>query len=105
MSWVRFSIHTLEKPLFDGEIRSATLPTKAGEITVLDGHIPLISALKSGNVTIIGEDGDITKIEINGGFLEIRPPLGGHTEAVILAEGRITEEITGMEAQWKEAIS
>lgn len=97
---MRFSIYTLEKPLFEGNIKSATLPTKAGEITVLDGHIPLISALKLGNVTIIGEGGDITKIEINGGFLEVRPPVGGSTEAIVLAEGKIYETISALEAQW-----
>jgi F-type H+-transporting ATPase subunit epsilon len=99
---MQFSIYTLEKSLFEGEIKSATLPTKAGEITVLDGHIPLISALKQGEVKIIGKDESITRVEINGGFLEVRPPAGQKTEAVVLAEGKISETISGIEAQWLE---
>jgi len=101
---MRFSIYTLEKPLFEGEIKSATLPAKAGEITVLDGHIPLISSLNPGNVNIIGEDGGITRIEIKGGFLEVRPPVmrdsAQHTEAVVLAEGKIYETISSEEVEW-----
>lgn len=96
-----FSIYTLEKPLFEGEIKSATLPTKVGEITILDGHIPLIAALKQGSVKIIGKDESITNVEINGGFAEVRPPIEQRTETVVLAEGNISETISGAEAQWE----
>jgi F-type H+-transporting ATPase subunit epsilon len=54
------------------------LPTKAGEITVLPHHVPLISVLKAGTMKITTAAGEVEK-EIEGGILEV-----GKDYAVIL---------------------
>ncbi len=41
-----------DKTIFAGNIVSATLPTEAGEITVMNNHIPLMSILKPGIMKI-----------------------------------------------------
>ncbi len=54
---------------FDGKARSVTLPTDNGEITVLAGHMPMVSVLADGEVRIRAGDQDVW-IAISGGFLE-----------------------------------
>lgn len=53
------------------EILQITLPTKAGEITVLPNHIPLVSSLMPGVIQIKKKDGQEEIISISGGFLEV----------------------------------
>lgn len=79
---MKLSIYSIQQTLFEGEVENLTLPTATGEITVLDGHIPLISLVNSGEVryTHSGTQ-DITKI--SGGVIEVRPG----SEVVILTGG------------------
>ena len=55
---------------FDGDVKSATLPARAGEMTVLPGHEPLITTLKAGTITIRPENGDLQSFEIEKGVME-----------------------------------
>ena len=57
---------------FDGMALSATLPTMAGEITVLAEHMPLIATLVDGELRIQTEHGEVS-IAVAGGFLETGP--------------------------------
>jgi F-type H+-transporting ATPase subunit epsilon len=56
---------------FDGAALSATLPTTAGEITVLPHHEPLVATLKPGTITVRETLGDAKKFEIESGVLEV----------------------------------
>lgn len=51
-------------------IEWVTIPTRDGEITVLPGHEPLITALISG-ILIVRADGTDTSYAIGGGIAEI----------------------------------
>ena len=51
-SALTFEIITPEKVTYTGQALSITLPTAAGQITVLPGHIPLVSPLVAGEVII-----------------------------------------------------
>jgi F-type H+-transporting ATPase subunit epsilon len=73
---------TPEKILFEGEVASLTLPTDAGEITVLPNHVPLVSSIASGAASITLEKGFEEDIAISGGFLQIK----GQNHVIILAE-------------------
>lgn len=79
---MKLSIHSLQKTLFDGETEKIIARTTTGEITVLEGHIPLISSLKGPSLEIIDKKGKSDIIKIDSGFLEIRP----ESEVVILAQ-------------------
>ena len=55
---------------FDGHVVSATIPGKAGEMTVLAGHEPLITTLKKGTITVQPKDGDAQYFDIEDGVME-----------------------------------
>lgn len=68
------AIHTIEKTLFDGEIKSINLPTKNGEITVLENHLPIITQTLPGVIHLLDVSGTSSAITINtDGFLEVLP--------------------------------
>ena len=77
---MKLSIHTIEKTLFDGDIKSLTLPTQAGEITVLENHLPLVTLTKPGLIKIIDKSGKEHIIDFGSfGFLEVKPENEGTT--------------------------
>ncbi len=45
-------ISSPEKVIFDGKILKATIPTEGGDITVLPNHMPLVSVVKPGVMSI-----------------------------------------------------
>ena len=55
---------------FDGAALSATVPTTAGEITILPHHEPLVATLKDGSITIRETLGEPKHIPVNSGVLE-----------------------------------
>ena len=54
---------------FDGKARSVTLPTREGEVTILAGHMPMVSVLVDGEIHIQTGERDVW-IAVSGGFLE-----------------------------------
>lgn len=68
---MKLNIISLKGIQFDGEASSLNLKTTSGEITVLDNHRPLITALEKGEAVIIKEGGDKFNFYIKSGFLEI----------------------------------
>ncbi len=61
----------VNETLFEGKAEKVTIPAITGEITVMSGHEPLVTPLKSGKVTYVLENGESTEVEIERGFLEI----------------------------------
>ncbi len=55
---------------FDGAALSVTLPTTAGEITVLPHHEPLVATLRPGTITIRESLGN-KEIPVESGVVEI----------------------------------
>jgi F-type H+-transporting ATPase subunit epsilon len=80
VSKIKFKIVTPERTVFENEIDQATLPTQDGEITVLPNHIPLISALKPGDL-MIKKDGEEIDLAVSGGIVEVQ-----NNEITILAD-------------------
>lgn len=62
-----------EHPIYEGKIRQITLPTAAGEITILPGHQPLTTVVVAWLITVVPESlpQDITKFTIDGGDIII----------------------------------
>ena len=77
---MKLAIHTIEKTLFDGDVKSLTLPTEAGEITVLENHLPLVTLIRPGPIKIIDKSGKERIIDFGSfGFLEVKPENEGTT--------------------------
>ncbi len=79
-----------ERRVFAGEVRSVLLPGVEGDMTVLPGHAPAVTALHAGVVFATDAAGTGRRAFIRGGFAEVGP-----TRVTILAERvRPIEELT-----------
>ncbi len=58
--------------LYEGQVKSVTLPGASSPFTVLDGHAPIISSLESGKVVCTDNDGQQHSFESKGGFVEVK---------------------------------
>lgn len=77
---LKLKIITPERTILEEVVDSVTIPTTEGEIGIFPNHIPLVSALKSGDV--VGKKGeDFIPIAVVGGFVEIKD-----NEVAILAD-------------------
>jgi F-type H+-transporting ATPase subunit epsilon len=56
--------------IFEGEVKSVTLPGSDGEMGVLDGHSPLVTTLKAGVIDIKKDSGE-ELVAINWGYADI----------------------------------
>ena len=81
---LQLKIVTPEKLILEELVDQVTLPTTEGEITILADHIPLISALSSGDIVAV-KDGEYIPMAVVGGFLELKKE-GDLTTLVILAD-------------------
>lgn len=77
---IKFEITTPEKKIYSEEVEQITIPTQSGEITVLPGHIPLVAALKAGELRVVKNKEEII-MAVSGGFIEVTPE-----KVVVLAD-------------------
>jgi len=78
---MKLTIITPDKPVYDGEVTSVTVPGSAGSFEVLKDHAPIVSTLEDGKVIIrTGKSEEI--IQIIGGVVEVI-----HNKIIVLAEG------------------
>jgi len=80
MKKIKFQITTPERVVYSEEVEQITIPTKDGEITVLPGHLPLVSSLMPGELRAV-KDGQESSMAVAGGFVEVMPD-----QVVILAD-------------------
>lgn len=68
---IDFKIVKPEGVVYEDMIEKVTIPTLAGEITILEEHSPLVSVLATGVITIKKKDFEVN-LAVSGGILEIR---------------------------------
>ena len=88
MSSFNLHISTPEKLFFNNDVENVILTSIEGELGVLAGHIPMVTALATGAVKMLVK-GEWKTAFISGGFAEIK-----HDEVVVLADT----------AEWPEEI-
>ena len=66
-----------EMSLFSGRVSHLSVSGQEGELGIMPGHTPLLTAIKPGMVQLIKQGGGEEVIYISGGFLEVQP--GGVT--------------------------
>ena len=69
---MKIEIVTPDKKIFDGEIKSVTVPGKKGSFQVLKDHAPIVSTLDSGTVRMVDQDNNEVTYEISGGVIELK---------------------------------
>jgi len=76
------------KMVFQGEVKSVSIPGTLGNFQVLDNHAPMISTFAVGKIKIEKESGTI-EYSTSGGVFEVKK-----NKAIVLAESiESTEEI------------
>ena len=68
---MKLGVYSLKNVCYQGEVRSITCRTSAGEITVLDHHRPLLSVLNQGVMKITDTEGREHHVPVTSGFLEV----------------------------------
>ncbi len=68
---MHLSIVTPERIVLSEAVESVTLPTREGEITVLENHIPLVSILQPGELLIRKGD-ELIPLAVSGGVVQVR---------------------------------
>ena len=68
---MRLTIITPEKELFDGSVKSVKVPGTSGQFEILNGHAPIVSSLKKGDVRVIDNNGEKQLFPIEQGFVEV----------------------------------
>jgi F-type H+-transporting ATPase subunit epsilon len=72
MASFHFDLVSPEKLLFAGDVGQVDLPGSEGDLGVLAGHAPLVTALRPGIIVVYREGGDL-RVVVNGGFAEVGP--------------------------------
>ena len=65
---------------FEGEVRNVLAPGTDGYFEVLIGHVPMLTSLRPGLLTIRSDDGR-TQYTVSGGFVEVL-----RSQVTVLAE-------------------
>lgn len=73
MSLFNLVIVSAEQQIFTGQVESIRATGIEGELGILAGHTPLLTAIKPGIVTLTLKDGKKEIVYVSGGFLEVQP--------------------------------
>lgn len=64
-------IVTPESKLLEGDARAVVLRSSDGELTVLDGHTPIITDVLGGPVRVERDEGEVVRLAVHGGFMQV----------------------------------
>ena len=73
MATFNLTIVSAERKIFEGEVKKIQATGVEGELGILPGHTPLLTAIKPGIVKVTLKDGNEEVIYVSGGFLEVQP--------------------------------
>lgn len=85
MKQIKLKIVTPERLVLEELVDQVSIPTTEGEITVLAGHIPLITGLASGDVVAMSK-GEHIPMAVSGGFVEVTKDENENSTVAILAD-------------------
>ena len=87
MATFNFELVSPERVLFSGQVDAVVLPASEGDMTVLAGHAPTMTALKTGFLVITSNPGNGRRVLVRGGFADIN-----QNGLTVLAERALPEE-------------
>jgi len=68
---LRVAVVTPEERLVDVQAGAVVLRSSDGDLTVLEGHTPLVTDVVPGEVRIEPEEGDALRLAVHGGFMQV----------------------------------
>ncbi len=69
---LNLTVTTVEREILNrDDIEKVTIPTADGEITVLPGHVALMSALGIGELIVYPKSGESISLFVDGGVLQV----------------------------------
>ena len=71
MATLKLEIVTPEEKIYSEDVDMVTLPGSEGELGVYPRHVPLLTAMKPGELRVI-KDGRETSMAVGEGFIEIK---------------------------------
>jgi F-type H+-transporting ATPase subunit epsilon len=90
MATFTFELVSPERVLFSGEVDAVVLPATEGDMTVLAGHAPTMTTLKTGFLVITSNPGNGKRVLVRGGFADVN-----QNGLTVLAERALpAEELT-----------
>jgi F-type H+-transporting ATPase subunit epsilon len=95
MKEITLEVVTPSKSVFNGKIKSLTVPGTLGSFQVLFNHAPIISSFEIGVISITDETDNVLKYCTSGGTVEVQ-----NNKIILLAETfESKEEIDAKRAQ------
>lgn len=73
MATFTFELVSPERIIFSGDVEAVVLPASEGDMTVLPGHAPMMTALKTGFLVITDRPGNGRRVLVRGGFADVNP--------------------------------
>ena len=70
MPTMRLEIITAERVAYSDDVDVLVAPGTEGELGILPGHAPLLTALRPGEIRVV-KDGEESYIAVSGGFMEV----------------------------------
>ena len=67
---MQVTVAKVHENLFSGDAVSITVPTTAGEVTILANHEPLVAPLKAGTITVRTSSAE-QQFVVESGVLEV----------------------------------
>ncbi len=89
---VNFSIK--DKQIYNDFAKHITVPTVDGEVTILTGHAPLISVIKSGELKIMNTHGKVHNFAITRGVIQVKP-----NEVLLICDDAIESDAIDIAAE------
>ncbi len=99
MAGLTFELVAPERTLFSGDVDAVVLPASEGDMTVLPGHAPMMTALKTGFLVITDRPGNGRRILVRGGFADVN-----QRGLTVLAERALPEEEISQEVLDREIL-
>jgi len=87
MATLTFELVSPERIIFSGDVDAVILPGSEGDMTVLPGHAPVMTALKTGFLVITDRPGNGRRVLVRGGFADVN-----QQGLMVLAERALPEE-------------
>ena len=92
MSTFTLTIVSAENKIFEGAVKSIQATGIKGELGILAGHTPLLTAIKPGIVKFTYNDGIEEVVYVSGGFLEVQPNIVTVLADVAIRGSELDEE-------------